>query len=332
MANKKVITKEVEENGVKEQTIDVEQIKIEVSAFAKNQVIAEAENEFKRLNNKYIKEKKWKIIRLRIIILLLIIGYLITIGFLVHDHYFDKYLRKGEELITDIRKENEPISKEEEERRKEEAARKKEEEARKKEEEARRLEEEKRLKEEEEQRQSELREKYKDIFNRLTITLGNEYLDDYYNDVYTNKLLLSIAAEYINKDDVIKDEEYYILDKEVLEDITSEIFGIEVEPESFKYNDISFNYVKSLGYYILNKNYSKNEIEIQKKIIKIEENSHVKVETREYYVENGEVHIPSNKKLICVEKDLESKIDVLEKKLYSFTDTDEGYVLVVRDE
>ena len=190
MANKKVITKEVEENGVKEQTIDVEQIKIEVSAFAKNQVIAEAENEFKRLNNKYIKEKKWKIIRLRIIILLLIIGYLITIGFLVHDHYFDKYLRKGEELITDIRKENEPISKEEEERRKEE--------------EARRLEEEKRLKEEEEQRQSELREKYKDIFNRLTITLGNEYLDDYYKDVYTNKLLLSIAAEYINKDDVIK--------------------------------------------------------------------------------------------------------------------------------
>ena len=83
MANKKVITKEVEQNGVKEQNLDIEQIKIEVSAFAKNQVIAEAENEFKRLNEKYIKEKKWKIVRLRIIIILLIIGYLIPIRSLI---------------------------------------------------------------------------------------------------------------------------------------------------------------------------------------------------------------------------------------------------------
>ena len=201
MANKKVVTKEVEENGVKEQKIDVEQIKIEVAAFAKNQVIAEAENEFKRLNNKYIREKKWKIVRLRIIIILLIIGYLLTIGFLVHDHYFDKYLHKGEDALIEKQKEENPVSKEEEEKAKEE-------ERLRKEEEARRLEEEKRLKEEEEQRQNELKEKYKDIFNRLSITMGNEYLSDYYKDVYTNKLLLSVAAEYITKDDIIKDEDY----------------------------------------------------------------------------------------------------------------------------
>ena len=159
MANKKVVTKEVEENGVKEQKIDVEQIKIEVAAFAKNQVIAEAENEFKKLNDKYIKEKKWKIVRLRLIIILLIIGYLITIGFLVHDHYFDKYLHKGEDVIIEKQKEEDPVNKEEEEKAKEE-------ERLRKEEEARRLEEEKRLKAEEEQRQNELKEKYKDIFNR----------------------------------------------------------------------------------------------------------------------------------------------------------------------
>ena len=162
--------------------------------------------------------------------------------------------------------------------------------------------------------------------------MGNEYLSDYYKDVYTNKLLLSVAVEYITKDDIIKDEDYYILDKSVLDEKIAEIFNLEIEPESFKYNGINFKYVKSLGYYILDKEYSRNELEIQRRIVKIEENSHVKVETREFYVENGEVYIPSNKKLICVEKDIDSKIDVLEKKTYSFVGTEDGYVLIVREE
>jgi hypothetical protein len=335
MANIKDKDKEI--NVVDEQNekkLDVDQIKIEVAAFAKNQVVFAINDEIKKANERYIKEKNRKVIRQRILIVFLVIGYIVALAFLINDHYFDKFLYKGEDKVIEKKEEKEKEKKkEEEDTSKEEEEKQKEEEKRRQEEEKKKQEEERKRKEEEEKRkQAELQEKYKDIFDNLKISLGNEYLDSYYKDNYTNQLILSIACEKINEDDVIMEDETYMISKEIFDKIIKEIFNIEIEHESFKYNGINFKYLKSIGYYILDKEFVKNDTYIEKKIIKIEENSHVIVETKEYYILNGEVYIPSNNKKICKEQDIDSNLDILSSKRYSFINKDNNLYLIIKEE
>ena len=331
MAKKKEEIKTVEEIETKQvvqEQLDVNALKVEILEYAKNEVYAEIDKEIKKANEKYIKEKNRKIIRKNILIIFLVIGYLITIGFLIHDHYFDKYLTKGEVEALENNTKKEKQEKKEKKEKTEDELKKEEEERKKKEEEAAKKAEEERLKKEEEERQNNLKEKYKDIFNKLNITLGNEYLDSYYKNEYSNKLILSIAVENLNDSDFEVDDGVYMISIDKLIDKVKEFYKGEIELETFKYNGITFKYYKNLNYFILDKPFVKNDIKIERRIIKIEENSHVVIEAKEYYIDNGIVHIPSNNKEICREEDIDKHIDIISSKEYKFENINDNYLLV----
>lgn len=325
MAKKKEIEMVENKTEEKEKELDVNALKVEILEFAKNQVSAEVEKEIQKANEKYIKEKKRAIVRKNIIIILLVIGYLITLGFLINDHYFDKYLTKGEvEVIEKINKKGEDNKTEEND--KEEEKKRLEEEKKKLEEEKKKLEEEKKKKEEEQKR---LQAKYQDVFNGFVITKGNKYLESFYDNKKDSKLLLSIALENINEDNVEVDNDMYMIYKDHLINKVKELFNVEIEPTSFEYNDIEVKYLKNINYFILDKKFSKNGIKIERIVSNIEEDNKITIKTYEYYVKDGIVYNPANDREICTINEVNNYKEYLSEKTYVVVNNDSRYIFEI---
>ncbi len=288
---------------LEDKELNVDEIKLEVFEFAKSQISTEIDKEVKKANDRYIKDRNRKIISQKIIIALLVISYLVTIGFLINDHYFDKYLVKNEITDNDINKPNEENKETNKENDKEEQN----------------------TVDENELKKQALIEKYSNIFDNYKLTMGNQYL----NDMDFNKFILAYAIDNLSSDDFTIDDETYMLNKEVINNKIKEMFNVEIENETFMYNDIEFKYYKKLDYYILNKEFNHNELPVIRKIMDVKEENDIEITSKDYYIKDELVYTIDNNYL-CDEKDLDNYLEKIPTKTNKFIKNNDGYYLIVK--
>jgi len=284
-----------------EKELNIDEIKLEVFDFAKSQINIEIDKEIKKANDRYIKDRNRKILSQKIIIFLLVISYLITIGFLINDHYFDKYLVNDSKVDNKINNNNNSNPSNKDENTINEPSI-----------------------DENELKKEKLINKYSTIFDNYKLTIGNEYLNS--NDI--NRFLLAYSIDNISDDSFIIEEDTYMIKKEIISDKVYEMFNTKIDDETFKYNDIEFKYFNSLGYYILDKKFVRSDISIIRKIIDVDEESSIKIITKDYYLNDNLVYTVENKYL-CKLEDLEDKLDLIPSKTNIFEKNNDGFYLKV---
>ncbi len=285
--------------------IDINQMKMELLDYIKTQVDYESKEAAKRLNDRYIREKKRKIFFLWVIIFILLFGYLITTVFLIKDHYFDKYIVKVEEKLVDKDKQNKEDHKDKEETDKPEEKNDISEEIKK----------------------QELINKYSNIFDGFKITKGNSYLNDFYHNENKNLVLLSLGAEYLTKEDFEQDGDIYILKDNVLASKIETFTKNSFEHETFTYNNIEFKYIKTLNCYFINKEFDTNKEEVKRVIVSVKEDDTLEITTKEYYIKDKYIIDPTTDIKLMKESSFDKNNNKLQEKTYRFKKVDDKYYM-----
>ena len=271
-----------EENSIQKE-ININEIKAELVDYMKREIDIEIDDAVKEKERKYIRAKSRKIFMLEIIIFLLILIMIGAVIYLYKDRYFDKYFNHGNNEV--VEKENNDISKNVEIEAEEEKEK---------------------IEKEEKPSLEELKKKYDNILGNIKITNKNKYLENFYNNKYSDELKLSMATALI-EDSKLKEDGSYIIRREDIEMSYKKLFTSEINLVPFEYNGVSFNYIKSLQTYIGTGNIEESR-EITKEIIKIEESENIiKVTTKEYYLVNDNKVNPVTDKLNEEEKVYEFK-------------------------
>lgn len=233
MAKKKV--EETEKKSVKkEEKINLDDIKKELSIYIdetiKKSMTLELEKSYKRT----IREKNIKIIikNMVITILLLVIVYLVYI--LNDNDYFDKFFiednnkQKSFEVIDKKTNKDEVVE------------------------------------EEKEPTLEELKAEYGYLLNNIYINEDAVYVDDYYNGKLTNELKHYLAMNLIDVNSLSKEEDYNVIENDILKKCYEKKFIGEYSNQNFNYNGNTFRYINKLDAYITDNVVKENNTNIKR--------------------------------------------------------------------
>lgn len=233
MAKKKV--EETEKKSVKkEEKINLDDIKKELSIYIdetiKKSMTLELEKSYKRT----IREKNIKIIikNMVITILLLVIVYLVYI--LNDNDYFDKFFiednnkQKSVEVIDKKTNKDEVVE------------------------------------EEKEPTLEELKAEYGYLLNNIYINEDAIYVDDYYNGKLTNELKHYLAMNLIDVNSLSKEEDYNVIENDILKKCYEKKFIGEYSNQNFNYNGNTFRYINKLDAYITDNVVKENNTNIKR--------------------------------------------------------------------
>ena len=233
MAKKKV--EETEKKNVKkEEKINLDDIKKELSIYIdetiKKNMTLELEKSYKRT----IREKNIKIIikNMVITILLLVIVYLVYI--LNDNDYFDKFFiednnkQKSVEVIDKKTNKDEVVE------------------------------------EEKEPTLEELKAEYGYLLNNIYINEDAIYVDDYYNGKLTNELKHYLAMNLIDVNSLSKEEDYNVIENDILKKCYEKKFIGEYSNQNFNYNGNTFRYINKLDAYITDNVVKENNTNIKR--------------------------------------------------------------------
>ena len=238
------------------------------------------------------------IIKRDIIIVVLLLLYIYLVYNLYHSNYFDKFFKNSSEnkVVESIEstrelQSNEPIESVEED--------------------------------------NNLIDEYKYLLDNIYISEESEYVDNFYGGKIDNKIKLYLAVNYLDLD-ASNDEDLSYVDGEDLENAYAELFGEDVDFESFKYNNCNFNYLKKKNMFILDDKISRTT-NIKREIIDVkQDNDEITIITSEGVVINNVVYNIINKKAVSDkyrEGDLEKHKDKLNTMQYVFELNDDKYEL-----
>ncbi|MBR1416648.1 MAG: hypothetical protein IJ572_02395 [Bacilli bacterium] len=286
---KKIDENKVEEEKDTKEEIDIKKLKKELTTYIDNQIFDKFNFELDKVNKKIIREKSRKIL-LRDLIIILLVALCLYLVYLLYDNrFFDKFFIKNTELKEVIKEE------------------KKEEQATSSEEVKPTL--------------SELKEKYASLLDNIYINEKSEYLNDYYKGNLTNELKLYFVLNSINIDNIIKENEYSIIEENLLNDAYSSLYIDKYNAASFKYNGNQVKYISLLKSYISEKVITKNKTNIQREIYNIQvTDDEIIIKTYEGLVKDNKLYnILDNSNIENYKKDsLLNYKDKLNKVVYSF--------------
>jgi hypothetical protein len=176
-----------------------------------------------------------------------------------------------------------------------------------------------------------LKEKYSYLLDKINISEKSSYLSDYYDGNISGEILLSIAANNLDEESIILDDDTYIVTSSDIQNAFLEIFNTDYEPQSFTYNDITFKYLKTQEIYILDKEFTKSVSNIKRVVKDITQNDEeIIIETVEAIVSDKKDYNVETKKSVSTYKD-DDTILSNEKKLntikYYFVKEDNNYLL-----
>ena len=275
---KRIETKKEE----KVETLDIDTVKKELTTYINDQVRKGFSVELERAHKRLIREKNKKIIfrDLIIIILLALCGYLsyrlYTTG------YLDKYLIKVKPVENNKKESKKETPKKEEPKDNKPSL-------------------------------DELKEEYGKYLNRICINENSKYLEDYYSGNITTELKNYIVVNSIDSNDIKNEDEYSMISEEAFKETYEKIFEDEYTNKSFEYNGIEVRFISSMKSYITDKVLKKEETNIQREIIDIDNKDNIKITTVEGLIKdkklynvvtNEEVKDYDNKKLSSYEDDL----------------------------
>lgn len=226
--------KQIAMNEVKEEKVDLDNIKNELKIYIDEEIKKEYQEEINKINNKLIREKNKKIIFRNMIILLLIaiIGFLLYL--LYDNNYFSKILIKD----NDIKEENNNSKKTDEN-----TDNKKNTEDNKNNEE----------KQEIKPTLDELKDKYGKLIDNYYISDLSIYKDDYYNGNLTNEIKSYMTLNNIDFKNLEIDDNSNIISEAEFSEIYESLFDDKYVGINFDYNGNKIRYLSKISSYITEK-------------------------------------------------------------------------------
>ena len=226
--------KQIAMNEVKEEKVDLDNIKNELKIYIDEEIKKEYQEEINKINNKLIREKNKKIIFRNMIILLLIaiIGFLLYL--LYDNNYFSKILIKD----NDIKEENNNSKKTDEN-----TDNKKNTEDNKNNEE----------KQEIKPTLDELKDKYGKLIDNYYISDLSIYKDDYYNGNLTNEIKSYMTLNNIDFKNLEIDDNSNIISEAEFSEVYESLFKDKYVGINFDYNGNKIRYLSKISSYITEK-------------------------------------------------------------------------------
>ena len=219
----------------KEKVREVVEInKKEINDYIDEQVKKYFSDEIDKANKKVIRYKNRKIFFKNIIILILLVIILYLLHVLYTLNYFDGIIKTNNK--QEISEEKEIIKKE--------------------------------------LSLDELKEKYSYLLDNITISETSEYLNDYYDGKLTDKLKLYLTLNNVDFKEIIVEDNYNIIDEELLKKEYNKLFDSEYKGIGFNYNDTEIRYISKMKSYITDDILEKDLSNIKREItdIKVDDN------------------------------------------------------------
>lgn len=308
MANKKKEENKDKTESTEKETIKVntDKIKKEVLDYVNNNLKLELnthidqtiKNEFlevlEKQHRKEIKAKNKKILVKNILILLL----LVCIGILCYVFYTNGYFKKYmEEYINDnnktVEKKDVTVT-------------------------------------DTEPTLDELKAKYSSLLDNYVLFETSNYNEDFYNKKLTEQIKLYYVFNNLDFDKLEKEDDYYLIDEDIIKDKYNELFKDGYKANSFNYNNHNIKYFSKLKSFATDTIFEKDNSNIVREIIEITEDKNiVTITTIEGLVQDGVLYNPKTREVIDEEYtgNLLDYQDSLEKVTYAF---DEEKLIEIR--
>ena len=292
---KKTTTSETIEPKIDKETIKkeiIEYINIELKEELNTHIDQQMKKKFvevlERQHRKEIKEKNKKLLGKNILILLLIISVGCLLYLMYDNGFFDKYLHvnNSSETTKKEEKKEKPTVKE--------------------------------------PTLDELKEKYSSLLNNYTLFDTSNYNEDFYNKNITDQLKLYFVFSSLNFKDLGTEDDYYLIDEDVIKNKYEELFNDSYKSTNFEYNTHRIRYFNKLKAYVSDNIFDKDtDNNIVREITNIkEDDGKVTITTIEGIVQDNILINPKTKELIDEEynDNLLEYQDALETITYVFED------------
>ena len=257
MANKKN-----EEENIKEEKINLDGIKKELTEYVDEKIRLELVDNIENAHKKVIREKNYKILW-RDFLVLLLLG---ICGFLVYTlyniNYFELTLNKNSNTqntnVIEENKENVEVVVE--------------------------------------PTLDELKSKYSYLIDKVIISDESIYIEDFYNGNMTKELKNYLTLNLVDFDTLTVQDDYNIINEFNFTEKFKELFSSEYENSNFNYNGNSVRYIGLINSYLTNTLLVKTTTNIQREITNIVvNNNEVKITTIEGIVKDNKLFNPITK-------------------------------------
>ncbi|MBR3199163.1 MAG: hypothetical protein IKG27_04025 [Bacilli bacterium] len=297
MARKKVEEKEeVIDNKVEE--LDLEEVKDDLTNYMKEKIDKEVSIAVEKASKKLVRHKNAVIIKRDILIIILLIICL----FLGYNLY------KNSNINIDVTRGKNNVKENKSEEVKETE-----------------------VKEETPSLQS-LTEKYGYLLKNIVIDEDSNYLKEFYKGNLTDEIKLYFSLNNLDETKIISEDDTVYVDEKDLKNIFVNMFDGEFKPKSFKHGDLNLHYLSSKELFFADGKFEKENSDIVKEIINIEEKENgVLITTVEGLLDDGRLYniVSGEQVKKYVSKDsLEKYKNLLTNMKYSFNKTDDNYKLV----
>lgn len=262
----------------------VEINKEEINDYIDEQVKKYFSYEIDKTNKKLIRYKNRKLFWKDITILILIAIIIYLLYTLYTLNYFDKFINIGGKVKT----EEKVVSKKEEKKK---------------------------------LSLDELKEKYSSYLDNIRISESSSYLESFYEGKLTDELKLYLVLNNINFDKISKENDYNIIDEELIKKEYNKLFDSEYKGVSFYYNDIEVRYISKMKSYITDDILEKDISNIKREITDIKLNGdEVVITTIEGIIKDNTLYDKDNNEVddFNEENSLLDYEDELEKIEYVF--------------
>ena len=168
-----------------------------------------------------------------------------------------------------------------------------------------------------------LNQEYSSYLENIIISENSDYKKDFYSGNLTNELKLSLTINLVDEDYILIEDNSVILDDGVLEDKYKDIFSDVFIPMSFKYNGLSFKYLKSQHIFIADGIGLNKENNIKREIVNVEQKDNkLYITTLEALIKDGKVYnVLTNKKIGNFKNSLKDYEKQINSVIYEFEDS-----------
>ena len=239
---------------IKEEQINVEELKKELNEYIDNQVKNTYNEKIENAHKKLIREKNKKIIARNITIVLLILLIVFLAYLLYKADYFDKYFVNKNEVVETTKKE---VTEGEEEK-------------------VPTLE--------------ELKVTYANYLDNIKISENSAYLNEYYTGSLSEELKNYLAFNTIDISSLSSAYNYNVIAKSTIENAYKILFNTDFTSIDFKYSSNNLRYIAMMDSYITDSLLTKEESNIQREIVDIQVNDNIKITTIEGIIKDNKVY------------------------------------------
>lgn len=115
-----------------------------------------------------------------------------------------------------------------------------------------------------------LKRKYSSYLDNIKISENCDYIKDYYDGKLTEQLKLYLVLNNLNLKKITTEENYNIIEEDLIKNEYNKLFDNEYKPSSFKYNGREVRYISKMKSYITDELLEKEETNIVREITNIE--------------------------------------------------------------